>query len=109
MAALVFRSTSPEEALKAEAVPAYGALQNDIWERLIQINDSLVTLERMQEYPLDYIAGPGEFWRTLHWNYLYIACVFLHGLLADQSNDAHTLPKFRDRIYKDWIRDEYRG
>ncbi len=96
----------PEDVLKPEFIQKYKELHEDIWHRLVEINTSLTILEKIQQFPFQHIYAPSEniFWTTVYWNFLYIAIVFIHALIEDQEADAHTLNKFRNRIYREWLK-----
>jgi hypothetical protein len=100
----------PEEVFFPESVETYNRLHKDIWHRLIRLHHTIITLEQMTKFPWDFFYGPGNrtFWDTVWWNFLEIAIIHIYALTDDQSHDAHTLWRFRDRIIHDfdWIHEE---
>ncbi len=90
----------PEDLLKQESLEAYYDLHTNIWHRLVHLNDTIITLEKITEFPFDYFYGPNKmtFWYTLYWNFTYAAVILAHGLVEDRGENAHTLPRFRNRL-----------
>jgi len=98
----------PEELLKPEHVEEYKLWHKDIWDRLIQINTSIMILESIQKYPIDNLFFPPEniFLERVYWNFTYTCVVMLHGLISDQSsNSVVTLRHFKNHLISTWLKD----
>jgi len=102
-------SATPEEVLRAEKLQSYRELHEDLWDRLIQLHHTIITLEKMEEFPFDLFYPRTEmtFWRTVDWNFLQMAVNLLYGLVDDRTRDAHTLTKFKNKILQ-WVKPEYK-
>ena len=96
----------PEEVLKSEFVQQYTELHEDIWHRLVEINTTITILEKIQEFPFSHFYYPREniFWTTVYGNFLYVAIIFIHSMVNDQSNDAHTILGFKNKVRR-WLKD----
>jgi hypothetical protein len=104
-------STKPEEIFEADFVKRYYRLHQDVWRRMIRLHGTLLTVEQLKEFPLEYLypAEGMEFWRLVIENFLDTAVVMLHALVNDTGKDALSLPSFRNEIIQArWLSEEKR-
>lgn len=96
----------PEDVLKSEFIQKYKELHEDIWHRLIETNTTITILETIQQFPFHHFYPPQEnvFWTTVFWNFIYVAIVFIHSIVNDQSKNVHTLPRFKNNV-RQWLKD----
>jgi len=105
----------PEEVLLPEHLETYRKQHSDIYQRIVQLHHTIISLERIIDFPFQSLCSPSEmtFWDTVHWNFVHMGVVLLSGLIDDKASGAHDLDQFRTRIFEQWIRpgfrDEYRN
>lgn len=95
----------PEDLFHPPQVKLYKQLHADLWDRFIQVHGTILTLEKLADFPFNYLYGPNdmEFWRLVIVNFYEIACLKLDGLVSDTGSDAHSIIHFKNTIMKwDW-------
>lgn len=104
---MLINDKNPQDVLKPEFLEQYKELHQDIWHRLIRINTNLSILEIIQKFPFHHIYYPPEniFWESVYRNLLYTSVALIHTLVGDHEKQAHTLPRFKNHILKDWLKD----
>jgi hypothetical protein len=95
----VLAEMKPED-LFPENAEQYQCLHIDLWMRINRVNETIFTLEQLEQFPFDSIYAPNhmEFWNLVADNFGAMSIVLLHALLKDSGKDAHTLNKFRNII-----------
>lgn len=93
---------NPEEVFVNDFLPTYTQLHQDIWFRLIHVDANLQILETIGRFPLHHLYAPRDniFWTMVFWNFVHMSVILLHGLVSDETKDAHTLLKFRNTVLK---------
>jgi hypothetical protein len=85
-------------------------LHDDIWHRLCRVHGSLITLERLREFPFEYVyeGGGMEFWRLVGENFVDAIILMLHGLVNDQGSDVNGLRALKNEVCSNavWLRGE---
>jgi hypothetical protein len=102
----------PELALKEECAEEYAATMSGFFAELAELNANIVILERLMRFPSDLFGvGPntgGVFLPLTIVNMARASVLMVTRLTTDTVETARTLPKFKNRIERDLIRDEYR-
>ncbi len=100
----------PDQLIKSASWDEYENLQKDIWWRLIQVHETIISLELIAKFPFELFLDTNglTFWHRTYWNFVYASITLLFGLITDSSSNVHTLPKFKNRIIKDFLRPEYK-
>jgi len=96
----------PEELFSTGFAAQYRFLHKDIWERIVRLNGTILSLETLREFPFHLVYAPGnmEFWRLVFSNFYEVTCLNLHGLSGDAGNDVHSIPSFKKTIVSaQWI------
>ena len=98
----VLADRRPHELFEASFVERYERLHKDLLYRLIRVQGTISTLERLRRFPFAVLYSPGEmeFWRLVIENFVDTAVLMLHGLVNDTGPDVHTLTAFRSEIVK---------
>jgi len=104
---------TPDALFEARFLEKYRRLHSDIWNRMVLINGTVVSLEAVERFPFHYLYAPNEieFWRLVHYNFSFTACVMLHALVGDQEEDAHTIRRFKNEIANEmhWLDANHRA
>ena len=92
----------PEELFLPPQAELYKQLHADLGDRFIQINGTILTLEKLSDFPFDYLYGPNdmEFWRLVVQNFFEIVIIKLHGLVNDTGQNVHSIKLFKNQIMK---------
>ncbi len=95
-----FLSKKSEDVILPNFIPTYIQLHQDIWYRLICVDANLQILETIGRFPLHHLYAPQNnvFWGMVFWNFVQMSVMLLHGLVSDNTKNAHTLPKFRNTV-----------
>ncbi|MCH8146830.1 MAG: hypothetical protein IH987_02415 [Planctomycetes bacterium] len=90
----------PEDLFSPEFAACYIELHQDLYQRIIHLHESILTLDRLGEFPFDSLYGHivGEFWRLAWANFSEMAILLMHGLVTDHTREANTLPRLRNKI-----------
>jgi hypothetical protein len=97
----------PEDVLKPEFVQQYNELHGNIWHRLVEMNTTIIILEKIQSFSFHHFYSPDEniFWMFVYWNFLYISIINIHTIVKKTcKKDEHTLPKFVGNVHG-WLQD----
>lgn len=100
--------TKPEYLFHPEFATRYSKLHRLLWERIIRLHGTLLTLEQMRDFPFRMLYAPGDmsFWNLVTENFRDAACIMIHGLVNDDGSHAHTLQRFKNEIAKATWADE---
>ena len=102
---MIASERKPEEVLDKAHLQEYEELHFDIWARLNQIEASIFVLERLEDFPFEYLAFDIEntFWNCVRWNFSGMAILLIHGLINDTEGNAIKITEFKNRILREWI------
>ena len=106
-----FEELEAKDVIKKEHLGKYTALHQDIWDRIVQLRTSVFILRHIDRFPFDLFTMPNEivFWSMVMLNFHDIAIININTIMNDEGSDVHTLPKFRNKIMKEWIKDKYKN
>ena len=93
--------------IKPECFEVYKKWREDIWQRILETRTILIMLECVENYikrlSPDFIES-SPFWIFVKYIFNHKAILLIHCLVNDEKY-SYTLNRFRNEIYKDWLRE----